>query len=224
MNKLLLVIFLLMFILPATVVYGEEQNTNDDHPIDADSRALQFQIGGNFTLSSFSGSAISYKRHVSDERARRVGISFNNGYAWQERSEDGMNERDRTQLSLGVDIDYTWMNYLTPESSISFYYGYGPGISLDYDRSEQELGSRVDETEEFIMGVSAIGYAGVEWFFHSSMGLHAEYGASIRFSHRSREVTRTDNDDLPSESVSERSTSQIFFGGDGVRFGLSVYF
>lgn len=71
-------------------------------------------------------------------------------------------------------------------------------------------------------GISAIGYTGVEWFFHSSMSLHAEYRGSFRVDHkRDKQTTEMDGSE---ETDSTMNSTSFRFGGEGVRFGLSVFF
>lgn len=70
-------------------------------------------------------------------------------------------------------------------------------------------------------GIKGIGYTGAERLFHSSMSLQVEYVASIRVNHsRFKRMTVSEN----SESVNNFNTTIFSFGGEGVRFGLSVYF
>ena len=92
-----------------------------------------------------------------------------------------------------MNSEYTRMLDTNPDSEIRFNYSYDRGI----------------------------GYAGVEWFFHSSMSLHAEYRGAIRLSHRRAKRTTESNS---VEDTNRNNGTSFSLGGNGVRFGLSVYF
>lgn len=206
------------FLLQLTLAYGQDNSSNNS--LESGSKALQFQISENFNLSSFDGSTISYKRQLSEDRARRVGLFFDNFIANSD-SPDSEQESESEGLRSNVGVNYTWMNYTDPEADIKFYYGYGPGINIGYDKTVNEDTILKDTRQFFSFGIAGIGYAGVEWFFHSSMSLHAEYRASVRVSTSRFKRTTVVNSN---EDISKRNSTRIDLGGDGVKFGLSVYF
>ena len=215
LTTLLFVSFLLI-----SSAQGQDPDNESTNPLQTGSRALQFQITDNFTLSSFEGATISYKRHFSEDRATRIGLNLNNRY----RSVDYPDIDDQIQnslLDLNLEINYTWMNYTNPESIIKFFYGYGPGVMLGFERSLQEDVNQKTTRRDISYGISGIGYAGVEWFFHSSMSLHAEYMTAVRLYHRRDKHTTEENGD---EETNRVNRTDIRLQGEGVRFGLSVYF
>jgi len=61
---LLLIIISLAFTLQYAYAQ-EEGDTEPNNSLSENSRALQFGIGENFRLTSFTGSAFSYKRHTA---------------------------------------------------------------------------------------------------------------------------------------------------------------
>ncbi len=211
-------ILLFGVILPFSI--SQAQNSEKSDPLQRGSKALQFQISDNFNLDSFSGTTFSYKRQLSDVHAKRIGLSFNNRYNWRNFPDSNTN-REASNLDLNIGIDYTWMNYTNPDSEIKFFYGYGPGIDFGLDKSIQEETGRKSTSQDTFYGISGLGYAGVEWFFQSSMSLHAEYQASIQVNHRREKATAELNG---TEDVNKSNSTSINLGGDGVRFGLSVYF
>lgn len=218
--KTLSAFLLFGILLPVSISHAQNSEKSDPDPLQKGSTALQFQISDNFNLDSFSGSIISYKRQHSDTRANRIGLSLNNSYSWR-NFPDNDNDLEITDLDLSVGIDYTWMTYTNPDSDIKFYYGYGPGINFGIDKASREETDRKNTRQTAYYGVAGIGYAGVEWFFQSSMSLHAEYRGSVRINHRRETNTSEVNGD---EDVIEANTTSIRLGGNGVRFGLSVYF
>ncbi|WP_157621403.1 hypothetical protein [Salisaeta longa] len=182
--------------------------------------ALQFQISNNFDLDSFSGTAFSYKQQLSEDRARRIGVSLDNSYRRTNLSENA-DDLERSSLDLGVGIDYTWMHYTNPDQDIKFFYGYGPGVNVGVRRQTDTRDTSEETRQVTSYGVSGIGYAGVEWFFQPAMSLHAEYRGSLEVNH-TREERELEGNGM--REVSEINTTTIRLGGNGVRFGLSVYF
>ncbi|HEX6981548.1 MAG TPA: hypothetical protein VF181_02200 [Balneolaceae bacterium] len=208
---------LFAIMLPLSIVQAQDTITTD--PLQSGSKALQFQISDNFNLNSFSGTTFSYKWHLSDVRAKRIGFSFNNRYTW--RSFPDSDNEEISSLDLNFGIDYTWMNYTNPDSDIKFFYGYGPGVDFGFDKSVQEENGVKRTSQASFYGIAGIGYAGVEWFFQSSMSLHAEYRATVQINHRhEKNITELNGN----EEVNKINSTSISLGGNGVRFGLSVYF
>lgn len=114
-------------------------------------------------------------------------------------------------------MQYTWQNYTNPDADVKFYYGYGPALDIGYQRSEENDGpDRIRKSTN--VGIGGIGYAGVEWFFQQSMSIHAEYQATAQFSFQ-KDDTKVDNGDDVGRSI-----RQFSLGGNGVLFGVSVYF
>lgn len=218
--KSIAAIFLFMIFLPVSILQAQDNADSDPSPLQPGSKALLFQISENFSLESFSGSMISYKRQISEDRARRIGLSLFNRYNSVNRPDSDLDHED-SNLNFGVEAIYTWKTYTNPESDIKFYYGYGPGLGFGINRVVREQMGLESVSRNLTVAVEWLGYAGVEWFFHSSMSLHAEYGGSVRFQYRDWKNTVETSGD---ESISNNYITEISAGGDGVRFGLSVYF
>lgn len=205
----------IVFILPVSVSYA--QKADSVQVLQPGAQALQFQITDDFNLSSFSGTLISYKRQISDRVATRIGVSFN-GFIRGKNFTNQTNETDALGMGFNLGLSYTWMHYLNPDAVITFYYGYGPGVNIGYQKRDTEFNDRSVMLKETRLGIAGLAYAGVEWFFHESMSIHAEYSASVRFNYIRRERESING----FEPVA--STKSISLGGDGVRFGISVYF
>jgi len=218
--KSIAAILLFMFILPVSILQAQEKAEAEPNLLQPGSKALMFQISENFSLESFSGSMISYKRQISEDRARRIGLSLFNRYN-SVSSPDSDVDRNDANFDLIIDASYTWKTYKNPESDIKFYYGYGPGVGFGINRDVREQTGLERVNRSLTVAVEGLAYAGVEWLFHSSMSLHAEYGGSIRFQYTdSKNTVETSGD----EEVSNNYITGINVGGNGVRFGLSVYF
>lgn len=204
-------------LLPISLALAQQEN-EIENPLTTDSKALQFQISDNFNLESFSGSVISYKWQLSESRAKRIGVSLNNQFVFQEFPDA---DRDENALFFNTSVEYTWLNYTDPTSDIKFYYGYGPIVSFRFDRNETDETNSNSTSRNVWYGAGATGFAGGEWFFHSSMSLHAEYRAGFLVQHQrlNRDIENPSGD----QDIDEYSTI-VSFGGNGVRFGLSIYF
>jgi hypothetical protein len=213
---------LLLILLTISLSQVHAQENEKVHSPEEGSRALQFQINNNFNLSSFSGSFFSYKRHISENRAHRISLSLQNSI--QNRSlPDSPNEEENSFFNNYISASFTWMNYLNPENDIKFYYGYGPGIDFGYQASEDDdINSTATQTN-LIWGISGYGYSGVEWFVHPSISLHAEYRASVRAGFSTTE-NKVENKQTGTENTNKVKQNTFSLGGNGVRFGLSVYF
>jgi len=218
LTKRLLFTALLSPLLTFTV--AQAQDSDRSSPLAEDSKALQFQISDNFNLNSFSGTLFSYKRHLSEDRANRIGLSLNSQYTIRDFP-DNENDREDSAAFINLGIEYTLMHYTNPDSEIKFYYGYGPGVNFGYDRTVLDQTNSKLTARTTLYGISGIGYAGVEWFFHSSMSLHAEYRGSVSLNHRRLKQTTESN---VNEDTNRINSTSFSLGGDGVRFGLSVYF
>ncbi len=209
---------LITFIL--MISHVQAQDSENLSPLQEGSRALQFQISDNFNLNSFSGTLFSYKRHLSEDRANRIGLSLNSQYTTNDFP-DNENDREDSLTDFNLGMEYTRMHYTNPDSEIKFFYGYGPRINFGYDRTVIDETNSKLTNQSALYGISGIGYAGVEWFFQSSISLHAEYRGAISINHRRlKQATETN----VSEDTSRVNSTSFRLGGDGVRFGLSVYF
>lgn len=194
-------------LLPLNVLAQEEGE--EEHSLTENSRALQFGIGENFRLTSFNGTAFSYKRHTAVDRANRITFGFLNLFIRNNRTETDDSASRRVDSSMFV--GYSWMHYLRSGTDILPYFGYGPRLNLGYNNVRQPN----DATDSgFSIGLSGVVYTGVEWFFHSSMSLHAEYRASL-FARQTYNKW---------DSSSDSRNTVIGLGSGGVLFGVSAYF
>lgn len=199
-----------------------QTNPSQKLSLQKDSKALQFQINGNFSLSSFSGSVLSYKKQVTNSRAHRLGLSLGSRFRSSDL-EDDPNERINTNSNNNLSFSYTWMNYVNPETEIKFYYGFGPGLNAGFQKSEMDEINSKRTNKEYTIGLLALGYSGVEWFFYPSISLHAEYQVSAEASYTQNQSI---NKNKPANNTVKQIVNERAFtlNGNGVRFGLSVYF
>lgn len=221
--QLRLLHYSLLILVIASSTHLKAQQKENIYGPDEDAKALQFQIAENFRLTSFNGSTISYINHVSKKRAHRIGLSISNRYRHQDQPEVEDADVYSTRLDSDLRASFTWKNYTDPEALIKFYYGFGPGITVGYDRLKSKSTTRKNRDNMYTIALSGLAYAGAEWFFHPSISLHAEYGASVMGGYSRREAN-TEQLDSGEKDKEVRNVKEIQFGGSGVRFGISVYF
>ena len=198
------------------------QNEDTDHSLYKGSRALQFQITNNFNLSSFNGSFISYKRQISETKAQRIGVSLSSRFERNEL-EDDPNEREAFEMVNSITGSFTWQTYLNPDALVKMYYGFGPGAGIGYGKNENDELNLNRVNKSFSGSLSGLGYTGVEWFPHPAISFHAEYRASASIQYG--RVESIDKNKITNQSQTNAQNFREFrLGGNGVRFGLSVYF
>lgn len=201
-------LILLLFISSSTVF---AQNLEPKHSLTEDARALQFSITENFTLSSFEGDVFSYKWHSSDDRANRLSLGMQNRFK-KETDPDADVDLSK-DANINLSLNYSRIHYSDIDNDIKFYFGYGPGVHFIHNYRTSTTGN----TRNTGGGASFRGLTGVQLFFHQSMSLHAEYEASLRANFMKE---HTENQQV---NVNLNSNS-VALTGDGVRFGISVYF
>lgn len=183
--------------------------------------ALQFAVGENFTLESFSGSTLSLKWHFSRPSAVQAGLTFETNSLNREQTiedETRITDSGTQRITLSAEyINYPllgeWATVIEP------FFGAGPSFSYIHSDSETTQNDSLlvrQESNGWAAGLSAT--LGVEWFVHSRIGIHAAY--------RAAGVYRRDTSMLQQGEGEEEGPTEERFAiqAGGVRFGLSVYF
>jgi hypothetical protein len=180
--------------------------------------ALQFQVNDNFTLGSFQGSVLSVKHQIADQRALRLGASFDVVSRSREINEDAIadvpDSDDEARQQFQIDAQYLYTSDW--ESAILPYAGGGPTFMMRRTRDESSTGTQ--EGTNRLYGGGLVGVFGVEWMVHSAIGISAEYGVQAIYTHESREIERS------STTVFDRTDTEWNVGARSVLFGVSVYF
>ncbi len=217
----------------ANTIYGKNQNLPNS--IHKGAQALQFQIDKDFTLASFQGSIISYKWHISDKGALRVGISLsaekddNSRTALLSDSVTSKGDSHENSYSIGTATQYIF--YPGPEKGIQLYYGIGPIANYTYGKSKQKQihisgpDERVTTTtsKRISWSVGASLIAGLEWFVKKDISVHAEYGISLEYE-KYKETFHEKYSDSSDEREITNSSKRYLLNPMKVKFGLSVYF
>jgi opacity protein-like surface antigen len=233
MKPLQIVLFLFALALPLRSIAQQ----SGSKPLTENSKALQFQIGSNFTLTSFQGAALSYKHHLKPLLAIRVGSELSLSKSNFDLTEvdsvgdlETLSKSDQTWYYVRFNTQLIW--YSESYSGISFFYGVGPFLGFSKSEKKDELVSpypghprtNLDETKTgWSLGLT--GLVGVEWFVSKSISLHAEYRISLGYSQEKREYNRTTISQTGKSYITGNETIKFRqLSSDGVRFGLSVYF
>ena len=118
--KWIIILIIILVLFSASTIYCNNQNSTNS--IQKGAKALQFQIGRDFTLSSFQGALISYKWHSSDKTAWRIGLNLD--AEKRECSSDDTyqdtltSELDDNRKSYVIGITTQYVIYPYPEKNI----------------------------------------------------------------------------------------------------------
>ena len=212
-------------------------------------KAIQFSVLSNFTLGSFNGATFSGKWQLSNRRALRFGIDVFGDFESSEINTVSENRNSDGQVTTSNDdeiiddsdffvtLNSYFIAYPNPDAPINFYTGIGPTLSWSTGTREEETVSSTSATpitsttavntddSRFFGGLGFL--LGVEWFINSRISLTSEYGitASYQFSSTTTESVQSRSDDLIERNNEvDESDDRFRIDGNGVRFGLSVYF
>jgi hypothetical protein len=217
-------------------------DTQKDNSLRSGAWALQFAIGSNFTLSSFQGALISVKKHLSPRSALRLGVSavFGSNDATSNQTTNGSDilpsELTRTEdyNQQGIQAGLQYLFYPAPAADAHLFFGFGPFGQFSHttdNYTDVRLPPDPDETIRTLRGTTdswglgLSGLAGVEWFATRCISLHAEYGASLSYSHIRRTRDLADTGYVTSGANGLTETDKAWrFAARYVQFGLSVYF
>lgn len=196
---------------------------------------LQYQIGSDFTLSSFSGTSLSLIKVHSETNSTRLGITVN-GLALSNRGEvtgTNINEResDGFESRINVSLNALRIRHAELNEKIRPYIGAGLGIPLMYNHSKNtdirwdsagnEIQNSTYRSIDYSVGLSAVGVIGFEWFVRKNMSLSSEYHNSLGISFTSR-IQKSNSENNFSRLQNRYWSASIPTGT--VRTSLSVYF
>jgi hypothetical protein len=192
--------------------------------------SVQFRITNDFVLSDFQGGTLSAKRHFSDKKAVRFGLSLsgNTGDS-EERSVLGpMIDGTGNGLSVGLSLQY--LVYPSPQKSVMAFFGAGPYFNFSRSNqtsTKQTVPSSRTKWENSVWSAGISGLLGVEWFVSRSLSFIAEYASSLGYNSASVEEmneVQAPSGDFARANESRRDASVFRLGSESVKFGLSVYF
>lgn len=187
--------------------------------------SLQFQVGSNFTFSSFQDFMLSFRYSFNRNLSIRTGFGLNfrnttgnTKYTDPNISYDGdyTNRNEYYVLMINFIYHFNMKGYIKP------YIGLGPKTAYDFSKyrtPENENGYRINSSKDWSGGIN--GLVGVEWFAAEQLSFFGEYSASIMFGNQRREYL---NKEITNDYYRLEDYSYVLFQRDIVRLGLSVYF
>jgi hypothetical protein len=186
-------------------------------------RALLFQAGPDLTLGPFGGSTISIKRHQTETRARRLGLTVAlSAEAGGGDFDTGGNDVDTSENSqfVGLGLNLLSLRYRRSRTPVYLYRGFGPSGSLTVQRREfdveEEFGPRDQVSAFYRAELGVTGVVGVEWVVTGPLSVLGEYATSLEGTYTRRTSTSGDRGQTTNQfgvAVQPRA-----------RFGVSVYF
>ncbi|MFH1687410.1 MAG: hypothetical protein ABIE70_07800 [bacterium] len=222
------------FLAPSQAAYAD--TTTKQNSLKAGAWALQFQVNPNFTLGAYKGTILSFKKHTSDARAWRVGVSADFDFSDRDMERRNNDESFTSPLysteHYSFDLAAQRLWYASPSETVSFFYGLGMrgGYGLAENRRQDpgypENGNyRKDTSSRWSLGGS--GAVGFEWFVKPRISLVGEYEAAILYrSSVQKEYYDHRHPDVENNREIESKTTMTGFSFEhnDVRLGLSVYF
>jgi len=215
----------------------------------AGSQALEFGYSGVFSIGSYMGSTIAFKKFSSPLNAKRYLANFSSdGYdhsgirhefEYDPQPSDSTIDSttfDYTSSSsrLNVSIGMQWIKYLEPYERLSLLYGAGPELGLTRSTRENALDPRrqgiysdwqlnKEATTAIYLGLTPV--VGVEWFFHKNLSFHAEYYSLINVGYRVVSDNYERDNGYGDWYQSDSDYSGVYYSVRGyARGGVSFYF
>jgi len=94
------------------------------------STSLQFRITDNFNLAFFQGATLSAKRHSTNKKALRFGLSLSGSVMDDDQSSTNQSSKNKTdQNGQFVAITMHSLNYPSPDREVNLFWGFGPSVS-----------------------------------------------------------------------------------------------
>ncbi|GAB4169725.1 MAG: hypothetical protein Kow00108_03470 [Calditrichia bacterium] len=213
LQSLLIVVGILNFVAA--------QPTSDESL--AGRKAIQFSIGSNFKLGYIDGSIISFRYHISDRSAIRIGLSSNytNGDESYELIINNSNDPDPETIDsteFSIILSSYYFRYFNSTGKIRGYAGLGPYFSYFY--SKYNTSFTYDNTK---LSLKSIGFGlqtiiGIEWRLKPYLCVLGEY--VVRYSYIKDKYSN--NEDFGWENRREKKYINVEPGD--VRMGVAFYF
>ncbi len=201
--------------------------------------SLQFKVYNFISLSSFKGTLFSYKFHLNDQTAYRLGVSVRARKGDEEETRDVFHSdtsmfyqnSDNNYITMSIMIEY--LKYFNPQDEIKLFLGIGPLLSFNISSMNNNdvsvLGNTQDyykksQNERYQVGLTI--NCGLEWFFKKNMSLHAEYGFNAYYYFEESSGTRiiVDPNYPNANNYYSNKRSGFRLNDAGGLLGLSVYF
>ena len=169
-----------MFAFGFSVLFAQVDTSGTS--LSTGSKALQFEIGSNFQLQGFEGALISYKKHISANKARRISVSLSARHSNLHSKVDPYDSNrvflDGVESHVYFQAILSIQKYTEVKKQVAFYYGYGFVIGF-YHQWDDPIPQYVTTSNEYSIG--PVGYVGAEWFIRDNISLLGEYSVFGRY-------------------------------------------
>lgn len=216
-----------MYVLLARPAAADEDSTAvEASTLHAGAKALMFEITAA-DLRPFEGAVISFKRHLSPTSALRLGFDLLISVGDEDIAQNGIDINSDIQAhQAGASLQY--VHYASIGKPINFYLLTGVRGAYLWQKDDRSYVDTYygDVDERFhndVWSASLRGGIGAEWFPARKISLLAEYrtGLTVYWQHRYQYRSTSTGG---GSTVQDRHLRQLYFGGEAVRFGLSLYF
>jgi hypothetical protein len=228
MPRLIVIVLLTLSLL--LTLFAQNDSISNKNSLVEGAWAMQFQMSSYFTLSSFQGTIISVKKHLTDQSAIRFGVSTTLNISDDNAHRElitfsnyvNYNSYDNHLYRLSINSQYLY--YLLGSTDVHLYVGSGPEIYYSWDKSEYEGDTARYASRDISSGFGMSGVIGVEWFATSSLSLHAEYSTIARYTwtDNKREFTNFNITKVP--EIKWSSGNYFSLSPSYIKLGLSAYF
>ncbi len=224
--------------------YSQENVQNE---LGAKEWSLSFGIDNNFTLVSFQGSTISISKYISDNEEIRFAFSNSfNGRTTERNSkyftDDKLNASEKSDgenKPKSFSLIFQYQNHFRKRGNITAYYSTGPSLSYSSSFSENEntiidgsnsVSKNISNYEGANISFGLLNSLGVEWDFHQSLSVHAEYQIYTGYTWDDNISESTYERLFPIEEFTKRviesksKSSGWVISNSNLLFGLSVFF
>lgn len=220
-----------IFFLTAFCFAQTKDLTTENNSLTKGSWAVQFQVGSNFTLSSFENVIISLKTHFSPKLALRFGVGVNayyndrlfdfiENYNTYTGSNIPLNNND-----LRITLLAKMLYYFNPKSTINIFAGLGPIGTYSNSRSEYfQIEGRKTYRTYYSWDAGLNGVLGCEYFPLHFLSIFAEYSVSATYGESTEKVYSENYYTKEVRDYYKYETKNLIFTGNTVRMGLSLYF
>ena len=229
------VIIIMVYFTNLGIVFGQtslNQKSKSKNSLLENSWSIQFQINNNFTLTSFQGSTISLKKHMSPNRAFRMGISLEGRYLNSDFDRPSSSPTEVIDNNQNISFDIQYTIYLHPEKRNTLFWGFGP--TFQFSRKHRVQDRFTDQDNEIIrdkhtdknFSTGILGMLGVEWFLTEKISLLSEYSSSLVYLKSSEKRTNERKSGSNSfEILVEQKINGkgVVLSSNSVKFGISQF-
>lgn len=209
--------------------------------------SLEFGIGSDFTLTSFTGSTVSLKKVIDESTIYRAGLTIYGNYFNQSNDSKNLNQDTLTgsgwqsnkNKNLYINLNLDYLKYIPSTNYLKPYYGIGGYLGYGYNESPQDYSDRSVNSSYYstnsqlskqnILSTGVRGVLGCECFVTKSISIHSEYIIGAGFEYSKQKIDRKEIRYYNGQVIRSTADEQTYYNrrwtiNSSVLFGLSLYF